>query len=68
MSVGRRENRSAEELAAKYKPVCEEGRFREAICQVLSDQPVTVRLRMLALYPELIVPYLWRLRRVRQAK
>lgn len=40
-----------------------EGMFREMIVQILSKEGWRARVKLLCLYPELIVPYLWRIKR-----
>ena len=60
-SIEKRDGRSPQLLADKYGAAIEEGKYREAICQILADEPFGNRIKFLLLYPELILPYLIRI-------
>ena len=61
-AIEKRDGRKPTELAEKYKAATQEGMQREGIVQILSDEPFSFRWRMLFLYPELIIPYLCRVK------
>jgi len=51
------------ELHAMLKARIKEGTHREAIVQMIAEDSFLHRIRFLALYPELIVPYFNRIKR-----
>lgn len=62
-SIEKRDGRKPTEVADKYKSPTNEGMCREGVCQILADEPRSVRYPMLLRFPYLIVPYLFRIRR-----
>ena len=65
-SIEKRDGRNPSVVADQYKVATENGMCREGICQILSDEPLGVRLKMFCLYPELIISYLCRIRRTKK--
>jgi len=61
-SIEKRDSRSPQLLADTDEAAVEEGKYREAICQILAEESFSHRLKLLMLYPELIPPYLFRIR------
>ena len=67
-SIEKRDGTSPKATAEMHVVATQEGMAREGIVQVLSNEPWKVRVKMLVLYPELVVPYLFRIRRTSQRK
>lgn len=61
-SIEKRDGRKTTEVADQYKSPTNEGMCREGICQILADEKRSVRYTMLFRFPNLIVPYLFRIR------
>lgn len=51
------------ELREELRERNREGTFREMIVQIISKEGWCARVKLLCFYPELIVPYLWRIKR-----
>lgn len=51
------------ELREKLRARVKEGMEREAAVQVIAEEPFFNRVKFLCLYPELVIPYIWRVRR-----
>jgi hypothetical protein len=62
-AIEKRDGRSPQLIADACREAVEEGKYREAICQILADERFACRLKFLLLYPELIVPYFTRIKR-----
>ena len=61
-TIERRDGRSPQSLADAYGEKADEGKYREAICQILTGETLGRRFRLIVLYPELLFPYLLRIR------
>jgi hypothetical protein len=61
-SIERRDGRSPQSVADVCGDKAEEGKYREAICQILTCETLGRRFRLFVLYPELLPPYLLRIR------
>ena len=61
-AIERRDGRSPKNLADAYGENAEEGKYREAVCQILTGETLGRRLRLFVLYPGLLFPYLLRIR------
>ncbi len=57
-----RDGRTPETVGQLYRPQVEEGMCRESIVQILADEPIEVRDKILSDYPELITPYACRIK------
>ena len=51
------------ELREELKERNREGAFRETVVQIIAKEGWRARVKFFCLYPELIVPYLWRIKR-----
>ena len=58
-----RDGRSPQSVADACTEEMNESLYREAICQILVTETRGRRMRILSLYPELMVPFLLRIRR-----
>ena len=50
------------QLRKEIKDLAMEGMKREMVCQIISRERLVNRIRLLALYPDMIWPYLMRIR------
>jgi len=50
-------------LREEIRDFAMEGMKREMVCQILARETLTNRIRFMILYPEIILPYLIRMRR-----
>ena len=65
-SIEKRDGREPTLVAANHKFATQEGMCREGICQVLAAEPRWIRWKTLLRYPQLILPYLIRIRRTKK--
>lgn len=65
-SIEKRDGRVPALVADKHKFATGEGMCREGICQVLAAEPWRIRWKTLFRYPQLILPYLIRIRRTKK--
>jgi hypothetical protein len=61
-AIERRDGRSPQLIADTYGDAVREGMHREAICQILANESFSRRFKFLLLYPEIIVPYIVRIK------
>ncbi len=65
-SIEQRDGLMPQSVASLHKEAVEEGMCREGILQILASERFSRRVRFLWLYPELIVPYLCRIKPIRR--
>jgi len=61
-SIEKRDNLSRKEVTARYEDAAQAGMHREAILYILADQTFRRRIAFFCLYPELIIPYFFRVK------
>lgn len=65
-SIEKRDGREPASVANGHKFATGEGMCREGICQILATEPRWIRWKTLFRYPQLILPYLIRIRRTKK--
>ena len=61
-TIEKRDNLTRKEVIARYEDAAQVGMHREAILHILADETFRRRAAFFCLYPELIIPYLFRVR------
>ena len=62
-SIEKRDGRKPQNVADEHATEVNEGMYREATLQIIASEPFKNKFRLLILYPELIIPYFFRIRK-----